>query len=205
MASETKKRPRGRPISFDREQVLDAAVNVFWEKGYEGSSMDDLTTAMGIKKPSLYAAFGNKRQLFEAAIDRWAATRGGYEFGALHRAENVRDAVAEFLETSIACATEAGMPKGCMITNVATDAAENDDELRAKLAVMFVQTDEGIASRFRRDQVKGQLPAGLDPDTLAQMVHSVVHSIKVRARAGATREQLESIVNSFMQVWFPSK
>lgn len=197
------KRPRGRPISFNRDEALDAAVMVFWEQGYEGASIDDLTKAMGIKKPSLYAAFGNKRQLFESAIDRWAATRGNREFSALHKHRDTRTAVEQFLDMSIRCATERGKPRGCMIANVATDAAENDEQLRAKLARMFIQTDEGIAGRFRKDQEEGRFPADRDPESLAEMVHSVVHSIKVRARAGATRKQLSGIADSFVKVLFP--
>jgi len=203
MDIQKKKRPRGRPVSFDRDQVLDAAVLVFWEKGYDGASMDDLTQAMGIKKPSLYAAFGNKRQLFEAAIDRYAATRGHREFGALQLNTDTLTAVADFFDMSIQCATETGKPRGCMIANVATDAAESDVELRKKLAAMFAQTDEGIARRFRRDQDNGLLPAGHDPDTLARMVHSIVHAIKNRARAGATRAELSEIASSFVSVLFP--
>lgn len=203
MDIQKKKRPRGRPLLFDREQVLDAAVLVFWEKGYDGASMENLTLAMGIKKPSLYAAFGNKRQLFEAAIDRYAATHGHKEFSALQLNADTRTAVTDFFEMSIKCATEKGNPRGCMIANVATDAAESDAELREKLAVMFTQTDEGIASRFRRDEEAGRLPGGHDPDALAQMVHSVIHSIKTRARAGATRAELSEIASSFVELFFP--
>ncbi len=199
----TEKRPRGRPVSFDRATVLDAAVLVFWEKGYEGASLDDLTRAMGIKRPSLYAAFGNKRLLFEAAIDRYAATYGNKEFGTLQLDRDTRSAVADFFEMSIKCATERGKPRGCMIANVATDAAESDKLLRKKLAVMFAQTDEGIASRFRADQARGAFPAGHDPDALARMVHSVIHSIKNRARAGASRKELSAISESFLKVFFP--
>ena len=203
MAKATTKRPRGRPVSFDREQVLNAAVLVFWERGYEGASMDALTEAMGINKPSLYAAFGNKRKLFEAAIDRYAATSGEREFGALQRAEDPKSAVQDFLRTSVESATQRGKPLGCMIVNVATDAAECDAELRSKLAVMYDQTDEGIAGRFRRDQEAGLLPEQYDPDALAEMIHSVIHSIKVRARAGASRKQLMKIVDNFIAVLFP--
>ena len=201
----SEKRARGRPVSFDRDNVLDAAVLVFWEKGYDGSSLDNLTEAMGIKRPSLYAAFGNKRGLFEAAIERYASTRGGLEFGVLQHDNEPRQVVSDFFKMSISCATEEGKPRGCMIANVATGAAENDELLRTKLANMFDQTDEGIARRFRADEESGRLPEGLDPDTLAQMVHSVIHSIKTRARAGATGEQLSEIAGSFVEMFFSKK
>lgn len=203
MTKTVNKRPRGRPVSFDREQVLNAAILVFWERGYEGASMDALAKAMGINKPSLYSSFGNKRKLFDAAIDRYAATSGEREFGALQRAGDPKTAVEDFLKTSIESATQRGKPLGCMIVNVATEAAECDAELRSKLAVMYEQTDEGIASRFRRDQEAGLLPEGHDPEALAEMVHSVIHSIKVRARAGASCEQLQKIANNFIAVLFP--
>ncbi len=201
-ADTTEKRPRGRPRSFDREEVLDAAVLVFWEKGYDGASITELTEAMDINRPSLYATFGSKRELFIQAIDRYAATRGNRAFSAFRFEPDNRKAIASFFEASIACATEDGKPRGCLINIVATEAAENDAELRDKLSRMFSRTDTAIAERLKANQ-DGQ-PSGVhDPEGLARMAHSVTHSIMTRARAGASRNELSTIADSFMAVLFP--
>ena len=199
---EAAKRPRGRPRSFDRDQALDAAVLVFWDKGYEGSSIEDLTDAMGINRPSLYAAFGNKRDLFMQAIDRYAATHGNRAFSAFRLEPDNRMAVEQFFAASIECALADGTPRGCLINTVATEAAENDAELRDKLADMFTQTDAAIARRLATNDDADASPIH-DPEGLARMAHSVTHSIMTRARAGASRNELSQVADSFMAVLFP--
>ena len=196
------KRPRGRPRSFDRDQALDAAVLVFWDKGYDGSSIEDLTDATGINRPSLYAAFGNKRDLFIQAIDRYAATHGNRAFSAFRLEPDNRNAIEQFFDASIECALAEGTPRGCLINTVATEAAENDAELRDKLADMFTRTDAAIA-RSLAANVDADAPQSHDPEELARIVHSVTHSIMTRARAGASRNQLSQVANSFMAVLFP--
>jgi len=198
----TEKRPRGRPRSFDRDEALDAAVLVFWEKGYDGASIEDLTEAMGIGRPSLYSTFGRKRELFVRAIDRYAATYGSRAFAAFRLEPDNRKAVERFLEASIECATEDGKPRGCLINTVATEAAENDPELREKLSKMFSRTDTAIAKRLQENH-DGEPSEILDPEGLARMAHSVTHSLMTRARAGASRNELSSIAESFMAVFFP--
>ena len=128
---------------------MDAAVLVFWEKGYDGASIEDLTLAMGINRPSLYSTFGNKRELFTQAIDRYAATQGNRAFSAFRLEPDNRTAVERFFETTIACATEEGKPRGCLINTVATEAAESDAELRENLSNLFSLTDAAIARRLR--------------------------------------------------------
>ena len=202
-AQETRRRPRGRPRSFDREEVLDAAVLIFWEKGYDGTSIEDLTHAMGINRPSLYAAFGNKRNLFFEAVDRYAATHGSRAFSALRLQPDNRSAVERFFEASIDCALAEGTPRGCLINTVATEAAESDSELRAKLTDMFTRTDQAIARRLTANQNKQESTAHA-PAELARMAHSVTHSIMTRARAGADHDELTKLAASFMAVLFPT-
>ena len=199
---QNEKRPRGRPRSFDRGAALDAAVLVFWERGYDGASVEMLTNAMGISRPSLYSTFGNKRELFVQAIDRYAVTYGSRAFSAFRVETDGRKAVEGFLDASIECAVGEGTPRGCLINTVATDAAENDDELRHKLSEMFSRTDSAIAERLAASQDGGS-PALSDPERMAQMAHSVTHSIMTRARAGAGRNELVEIADAFMMVLFP--
>jgi len=201
-SEEMGKRPRGRPRSFDRDQALDAAVLVFWDKGYDGSSIEDLTHAMGINRPSLYATFGNKRDLFMQAIDRYAATHGNRTFSAFRLEPDNRKAIERFFDVSIDCALAEDTPRGCLINTVATEAAENNAELRDKLAGMFTQTDAAIARRLASNHDADASPIH-DPEGLARMAHSVTHSIMTRARAGASRAELSHIADAFIAVLFP--
>lgn len=196
-------RPIGRPRSFDIDTALDAAVLVFWEKGYAGTSVTDLTSAMGINRPSLYATYGNKRDLFIRVIDRYASTYGGRAFSALRLEPHNRAAVQGFFDASIDCALADGTPRGCLINTVATDAAGTDAEIRDKLSHMFDQTDASMARRIASNQTSDD-SEDRDPEQLARMAHSVTHSIMTRARAGASREDLSELAASFMGVLFPA-
>ena len=191
---------RGRPRSFDTDAALDAAVLVFWEKGYDGTSLTDLTSAMGINRPSLYATYGNKRDLFIRAIDRYATTHGSQAFSALQLEPDNRLAVQRFFEASIDCALAEGTPRGCLINTVATDAAGTDAELRSKLSRMFERTDAALARRMAASHES----SNHDPEQLALMAHAVTHSIMTGARAGASREDLTAVAVSFLAVFFPS-
>ena len=202
-AQDAPKRPRGRPRAFDRDRALDAAVLVFWERGYEGTSVANLTHAMGINRPSLYATFGNKRALFLEAIDRYAATHGSKAFSAFRLEPDIRKATETFFRESIDCALDDGTPRGCLINNVATDAAETDPELRAKLSDMFRGTDRAIGRRFTATD-DNEESTTLPCEEMAAMVHSVTHSIMTRARAGADYEELTNLTDSFMAVLFPT-
>lgn len=196
-------RRRGRPRSFDRDDALDRAIIVFWEKGYEGASLDDLTKAMRISPPSLYAAFGSKRELFNAAIDRYASTLGRRPFDAFCLEPDARAAVASLFDTSIRCATEYGKPKGCLIANIATMEAENDRALRDKLNGIFAHTDNAIADHLRGVELECDPTTADDHLALAAMAVSVTHSIAMRARSGASRAELIKLADNFLQVLFP--
>jgi AcrR family transcriptional regulator len=157
---------------------------------------------MGINRPSLYATFGNKRELFMRSIDRYAATHGNRALSAFRLEPDNRKAVERFFDASIECALAEGTPRGCLINTVATEAAENDTELRDKLADMFTKTDAAIARRLPANY-DADAPTIHDPAGLARMAHSVTHSIMTRARAGANRTELSQIADSFMAVLFP--
>ena len=197
-------RPRGRPRTFDREEVLDHAITTFWANGYRGASLDDLTESMGISRPSLYATFGSKHGLFLEAIDRYAETLGSRPMKALFGDRDIRQAVATFFETSIHCATTEGRPRGCLIASVATEEAENDEQVREKVSGMFAETDRVIADRFLVARDDGQIPPGSDPRALARMVISVTHSFAARARVGTSRKMLSRLAKDFMAVLFPT-
>lgn len=199
-----KPRPRGRPRAFDRDDVLDRAVTTFWARGYRGASVDDLTGSMGINRPSLYAAFGNKHDLFLEVIDRYASTFGRLPFSAFKSDLDTRSAVAAFLEVSIGCATSKGKPKGCLVANVAIFEAEEDTQVREKVSGMLAETEQAISDYFRAARDDGRMSGDHDPQALARMVISITHSIATRARAGTSREQLTVLADDFMALLFPA-
>ena len=196
-------RPRGRPRAFDRDAVLDSAVITFWSKGYSGASVDDLTENMGINRPSLYATFGSKHELYLAAIDRYAATHGCQPVEAFLTEPDIRQAVAAFFEATIRCVTSRDRPKGCLIANVATEDAEIDDLVRDRLSVIFAETDRVVGDRFQFAQDEGQLSRDSNPQALARMVIAIMHYFAARARVGASREELSRLAKDFAAFLIP--
>ena len=189
-------RPRGRPRAFDQDAVLERAMMTFWSKGYNGASLDDLTAAMGINRPSLYATFGNKHGLFLAAIEQYVATIGNRPIAALQREPDLRHSVRAFFDAVVDNTSGAGRPRGCLIGCVVADCAESDAEVRAKLAAVMADTDTALAARYRQAQKDGQLTKETDVVALAMLTASMMHGIAVRARAGGPRAQLEQLARA---------
>jgi AcrR family transcriptional regulator len=196
-------RPRGRPQNFDRDQVLDRAVDTFWAKGYTAASLEDLTTNMGINRPSLYAAFGNKHDLFMKAIDRYAATIGRQPLDAFLEEPDIRRAVEAYFETTVRCVTSPNRPRGCLIMNVAGERAANDPEVRKSMSDAYDIRVSTIAERLATACDNGQLPADTDPASLARMITSVMHSLAARARAGGSRKELSELAQNFLNLLIP--
>lgn len=195
-------RPRGRPLSFDREQVLDAAVQVFWDKGYEGASLDDLTHAMGINRPSLYSKFGNKHELFILAIDRYVATITSTQLVPLMEANDVRQAISGYLRQVIQCVASSDWPAGCLVVSVATEASERDEIVRSKVSGLLEWAEELIAHRiaeFARDDGSSRVN---DPKKLARMVAAIAQGLASRARAGAAKDELLDLADDFLDLLF---
>src|SRR5947209_1649325 len=158
--------PIGRPRAFDADQALDRALKVFWRKGYEGASLPDLTKAMGINRPSLYAAFGNKEALFRKALDRYAEGPGAFVRSAL--AEPTARAVAErLLEGSIDLVTEPGNPRGCLMVQGALACGQASESVRRELVARRAAAEEAVCERFEQARADGDLPADASPADLA--------------------------------------
>lgn len=196
------KRSRGRPLSFDREQVLDAAVQVFWEKGYEGASIDDLTKAMSINPPSLYGKFGNKHQLFMEAIDRYVQTITSTQIVPLMEAGDIRQAISGYLAEVIRCVASSDWPAGCMIVSVATEVSERDKIVCSKVSGLLEDAEELIANRISEATQHGISVQVDDPRKLARMVVAIGQSLATRARTGATKEDLHELAEDFMDRLF---
>lgn len=197
-------RPRGRPQNFDREQVLDRAIDTFWAKGYTAASLEDLTTNMVINRPSLYAAFGNKHDLFMKAIDRYAETIGRQPLDAFLDEPDIRRAVEAYFQTTIRCVTSGDHPSGCLIMNVAGERAANHPEVRACMTDGYDIRVSTISERLETARRDGQLPADADPESLARMITSVMHSLAARARAGGSRKELSKLAQNFLNLLVPN-
>src|SRR5438552_4629709 len=183
----------GRPRAFDIDKALDAALKVFWRKGYEGASLPDLTKAMGINRPSLYAAFGNKEELFRKALDRYAEGPAAYVREALN--EPTARAVAErLLGGAVDLLTSPRNPRGCLMVQGALACGEAAESVRRELVSRRLAGEAAVRQRFERALADGDLPADSDPADLARYVVAVIQGMAVQAAGGAGREELRRVV-----------
>ncbi len=190
----------GRPRAFDTEKALDAAMKVFWKKGYEGTSLPDLTEAMGINRPSLYAAFGNKEALFRKAIERYLDLHASSVRESLD-APTAREVVERLLDRTIALITGSKNPRGCFMVQSALACGDEAECLRKELAKRRLVGEEEIAERFRRARKEGDLPAKADPSQLAKFVTTLSQGLAVQASAGASREELRAVAEIALRGW----
>lgn len=177
-----------RPRAFDRDIALDTALRLFWERGYEQTSISDLTGAMGIAPPSLYAAFGSKRELFDEAVERYDRSPAAFTTLALDE-PTVRGAIARLLHDAAIEYTRSGQPRGCMIL-AEPMLGEHRKRSRAQLAARI---HEGVRS--------GELPADTDVDALAGFVAVVLAGLSAQARDAATRNELLAVVDAALSTW----
>jgi AcrR family transcriptional regulator len=192
--------PKGRPREFDVEKALDRALKVFWRKGYEGATLPELTRAMGINRPSLYAAFGNKEGLFRKALDRYAEGPAAYVREALN--EPTARAVAErLLGGTIDLLTRPRNPRGCLLVQGALACGEAAEAVRRELVARRLAGDAALRQRFERALADGDLPADADPADLARYVVTVIRGMAVQAAGGASREELRRVAEMALRAW----
>jgi AcrR family transcriptional regulator len=190
----------GRPRAFEPDMALEAALRVFWKKGYEGAALSDLTAAMGINRPSIYATFGNKEALFRKALDRYNSQMTGYTAGALQ--EPTARAVAERLLAGTAdllsCPEN---PKGCLMVQGALACGDEADPIRKELIVRRATGEAALRERFARAKSEGDLPAEANAADLARYVVAVMHGMSVQSAGGASREELQSVIDLSLRAW----
>ncbi|MET7294445.1 TetR/AcrR family transcriptional regulator [Streptomyces griseoloalbus] len=195
-------RPRGRPRSFDRDTVLEKALLVFWEYGYEATSVSGLTRAMEIGAPSLYAAFGDKRSLFDEVVGVYAARYGRFADRALTEEPTARSAVERMLREAATAYTAPGRPRGCLVAHAATNCS--DPEVERSLRKRRVAGIEAVERRIRADIDAGVLPVDTDAAALARHTGAVLQGMSQQARDGAAREALEGLARIALAVWPPT-
>ncbi|MGY5451856.1 TetR/AcrR family transcriptional regulator [Agarivorans sp. MS3-6] len=184
--------PIGRPRSFDADKALEMALEVFWQKGYEGASLSDLTQAMGINKPSMYSAFGNKEQLFLQAIELYEKRPQAFFFPALEQ-PTIYQVVKYMLNGVIENLCDPKQPQGCVIVQGALSCSENASTIKHALQERRAQASLALQQRFERAQQENDLSATANPEALAHYLATILQGLNVHSTNGATRQQLEQV------------
>ena len=192
----------GRPRAFDVDQALDRALDVFWRKGYEGATLCDLTSAMGINPPSLYAAFGNKEGLFRKALDRYGEIRTCYWAEALE-APTARGVAEALLRGTAKFLTDPCHPKGCLAVQGALACGADADCIRKELETRRAGNQAQIRDRLKRAKKDGDLSAHADPAALARYLATVIEGMAVQGAGGASRKELERVAETALRA-FPN-
>ncbi len=190
----------GRPRAFCVDQALDQALKVFWRKGYEGTSLSDLTAAMGINRPSLYAAYGNKEALFRKALDRYMEGAAEILRESMEK-PTARGAVEHLLLSSADGATCPDNPHGCLTVRCALSSSEAADCIRLEMIRRRVDGESILCRRLEQAQAEGDLPADVVPADLARYVMTVHQGMSVQAAGGASGEQLRQVVGMALKAW----
>ena len=191
---------RGRPRAFDVKEALDQAVRVFWAKGYEGASLSDLTRAMGINRPSLYAAFGDKKDLFRKALDRYAQGPARYFREALEL-PTARAGVERLLLGAADLQADPRNPPGCLLVHGALACGKEGSPVRKELISRRADAEAALRRRLERASSGGDLPVGEDPADLARYVVTVMRGMAVQAASGASRAELIRTARLALRAW----
>jgi AcrR family transcriptional regulator len=199
-----RKRRPGRPLSFDRAAALERAMLVFWRLGYEAASVKELTAAMGITPPSLYAAFGDKERLFLEALEHYEEQRRRRVEAAVAEAPTAREAVARWLEEAARELVCPSHPKGCMLVTTAPRGSEAAAGVQALLAGKRAASEASLEARIRRGMAEGELPAATDAAALAGFYTTVVQGMSIQALDGASAGKLCAVVDAALRAWPPA-
>jgi AcrR family transcriptional regulator len=191
----------GRPRTFDREQALQRAVDVFWEHGYDATSVALLSAAMGVTTPSLYSAFGDKRTLFFEALDRYLTTFGGFTALGLAEEPTAQRAITRVLHEAADAYTRPDHPPGCLLISAATNCTPQSDDIKAKLRDIRQAGATALEQKITASIGAGELPADTDARALATYYSAVIQGMSAKARDGATREDLHAIAATAMRAW----
>ena len=190
----------GRPRGFDADKALDRALEVFWRKGYEGTAISDLTAAMQINRPSIYAAFGNKEQLFRKVLDRYAEGPASAVRAALD-APTARQAVERVLLAAAYVPTRGERPRGCLLVQGALACGDASESVRRELIARRADGEAELRKRLQRAEAEGDLSPSVDPAALARYVMTLAYGMAVEAASGASYRELLQVVETAMKAW----
>ncbi len=194
-------RVRGRKPAFDRQVALRQAMRLFWERGYEGTTFDELLGAMGISASSFQNAFGSKQGAYEEATQLYIDQKGRFLTEALSGPGSTRDALSRLIEASADAFTQCGDPTGCMISLAVLQASSSCERVRDIMAAQRARGETFIRERIERGIREGDLPGDIDAAALAAYFGTVLRGLAAQARDGASRERLRDIGRRAMQAW----
>jgi AcrR family transcriptional regulator len=192
----------GRPREFDIDKALEQALHLFWRKGYEGTSISDLTETIGITKPSLYAAFGNKEELFRKAFDRYVDGPGGYVQVALAK-RTAREVVEHLLFEAAGAVTDPENPPGCLAIQGALCCGDTAETIKQELMARRARGEDDLRKRFQRAIDEGDLPKESNAVDLARYVSAIVQGMAIQAIGGAGRDDLRRVAELALRNWPP--
>jgi AcrR family transcriptional regulator len=192
---------RGRPRAYDAEAAVQQATDSFWKTGYAGTSYEEIAAVTGMNRPSLYAAFGDKRALYLEVLARYWQVAFADMRAALADDLPLEEALMRVYDGALSIYFSGdGRPRGCFVVGTAVTEAVEDAEIRQSLAAGIETFDTVLAARFRTAQEKGELKADADPETLAALATATMHSIAIRARAGVPRAELREFARKAIKV-----
>jgi AcrR family transcriptional regulator len=194
---------KGRPREFCVDRALAAALRVFWSKGYEGASLTDLTDAMGITRPSLYAAFGNKEALFRKALDLYEREKLEYTRAALEQ-PTARAVAEHIMRGALEAQTGKSEPHGCLGVISSMACGAEAESIKAEVVARRASSHRALVERFERAKTEGDLPAHVDVEGLTFYLFAILQGMAVQAGSGATREELGRLIETSLMVW-PSR
>ncbi|MFQ6397473.1 TetR/AcrR family transcriptional regulator [Nocardia sp. KC 131] len=190
----------GRPRQFDPDAALDRALEVFWRQGYEGTALSDLTEAMGINRPSLYAAFGNKEDLFGKVLDRYLDGPGAYAAHALDR-PSVLEVAEALVNGAIELTAGLNTPRGCLLVSNVHACGPDTDSIRREVIARRKAHTDALTHRLERARAEGDLPVDADPKALAYFMAAITDGIATQAANGCELEDLRHIANLALRTW----
>lgn len=194
-------RKRGRPRLLDRNVGLDVAARLFWKRGYEGTSIADLTQAMGVPPPSLYATFGSKEDLYRQALDHISERESKQGLEALQGKMPAYDAIAFYLHDAAARFTEPGRPRGCIVSNAVLQHSEESESVARTVAARRDRAIQAIKARFDRAVAEGELATETDTEALARFYGAVVQGMSAQACDRASRATLKRLADIALSAW----
>lgn len=200
MSDEDRPKTRGRPPAFNKQDVLDIAMRVFWKYGYEGTSLSDLTDAMGINRPSLYAAFGNKQRLFYAVIEHYLKGPMAYLQEAL-TAPTTQSVIEHLFRSAVDQLTREETPAGCLLVHGALSGNDETEEVRDTLIRYRTMFETLLRKRFETALQEGEFPSDTDVANLAKYVTSMHQGLCVQACSGNARSDLTHVATLFCESW----
>lgn len=194
-------RKRGRPRMLDREAGLEVAARLFWERGYEGTSISDLTQAMGITPPSLYATFGSKEELFGLALDYSIARENGRRSEILQAKTPLYQALKAYLYDIAEGHTQPDKPRGCIVSTAVLQHSEENASVARTTASLREASMQILKARFDRAVDEGELPEKTDTDTLARFYGAIIQGMSAQACDGACSVRLKALIDVALTAW----